>query len=99
MSTIVQRTAFNIVCGVERNFLLPTPKKRAFAVGLLRELLAEQGVEIEESELLRQVKRAEWKCKLQTACPFCPTLSLLRGVLKAISVGGIGRVNLVQKLT
>ena len=87
MSTIVQRTAFTIVCGLERNFHMSEQKRLSFAVDMLNDLLAEQGVQLDEKRLRRVIWWADCKRKLQRLCPFGAwkdsTGNFLRGLLNS----------------
>jgi hypothetical protein len=69
MSTIVQKTAFTIVCGLERNFDMPKRKRMPFAVDLLNTILSEQGVQLDEKRLRREIYWADFKRRLRNLCP------------------------------
>lgn len=72
MSTIVQKTALTIVCGLERNFRMEEREKMTFAVVMLRELLQEQGLELGPDQLQKQIEWAYRKRRLQKYCPYAP---------------------------
>jgi hypothetical protein len=95
MSTIVQSTAFTIVCGVERNFRMPQRKKKTFAIGMLKEMMAEQGVNLDDEQLRRQVEWANWKRRLRKLCPFCPVVAPIQRLAKAFFGGQPRRTALI----
>lgn len=84
MKNTITKTADSVVRGINQTFRTTGAKKKKFAMILLGELLAEQGLELSQARLSVEVEKAVRREKLARwspiACSFALVLCNLTGI-------------------